>query len=227
MVKGEKAMELKVARINAFSIAELWFRALWVLWRNYEPNIYTVDKGSFERVHQRREFDYFVGHITNPGQDMVVHIPENSSIPRFIDMEKINSYFAEYIINPDVAPNEEYTYGERIMASLPEVLTILKKAPNTNQAIIQVGQPSDIYLENPPCLRHIDCRIKDNKLHFFIYFRSWDLFYGLPENLGGLQLLKEYMAMELNLEDGEMVVSSKGLHVYDTAWKYVKELVKA
>ena len=57
--------------------------------------------------------------------------------------------------------------------------------------ILQVGQPTDMLLQDPPCLRHIDTRIQDGKLHFYPYFRSWDLWGGFPANLGGIQLMKE------------------------------------
>lgn len=67
------------------------------------------------------------------------------------------------------------------------------------------------------CLRHIDSRIQDNKLHFFPYFRSWDLWGGFPANLAGISLLQEYMAAEIGIEQGEMIVSSKGLHIYGYA----------
>jgi hypothetical protein len=68
------------------------------------------------------------------------------------------------------------------------------------------------------CLRLIDFKIKENKLNFIVYFRSHDLWAGFPENLGGLQLLKEYMAIELGVEDGEIIEVSKGLHLYDYQW---------
>ncbi|MGD9037387.1 MAG: hypothetical protein PVF10_12560, partial [Syntrophobacterales bacterium] len=41
---------------------------------------------------------------------------------------------------------------------------------------------------------------------------------GYPANLGGVQLLKEYMASEIGVGDGEMIVASKGLHIYDYAF---------
>jgi len=91
-----------------------------------------------------------------------------------------------------------------------------------NQLILQVGNPDDLLLVDPPCLRHIDTRIQDNKLHFFVYFRSWDLWGGLPANLAGIQYLKNYMSNEIGVEDGEMVVESKGLHIYG----YAEDLVK-
>ena len=70
------------------------------------------------------------------------------------------------------------------------------------------------------CLRGIDTWIDNNKLHFWVYFRSWDLWAGFPTNLGGIQLLKEHMAERIGVEDGLMVVSSKDLHIYEYAWPY-------
>jgi thymidylate synthase len=88
--------------------------------------------------------------------------------------------------------------------------------------VLQVARPEDIILEDPPCLRHIDTRIQDDKLHFFIYFRSWDLWGGLPANLAGIETLHKYMAEEIGVEQGEFIVESKGLHLYG----YAEELAK-
>jgi thymidylate synthase len=87
---------------------------------------------------------------------------------------------------------------------------------------MEVGIPMDIYKKDPPCLRLIDTRIRDGKLHFIVYFRSWDLWSGFPANLGAIQMLKEYMAAEIGVEDGEIIASSKGLHIYDYAWDLAK-----
>ncbi len=91
-----------------------------------------------------------------------------------------------------------------------------------NQMVLQVAHPSDLTLLDPPCLRSIDTRIQDGVLHFVVYFRSWDLWGGLPANLAGIQNLKEYMANAIGVEDGEMIVESKGLHLYG----YAEDLAK-
>lgn len=91
-----------------------------------------------------------------------------------------------------------------------------------NQMVLQVAHPSDVTLVDPPCLRSIDTRIQDETLHFMVYFRSWDLWGGVPANLAGIQNLKEYMAGEIGVKDGEMIVESKGLHLYG----YAEELAK-
>jgi thymidylate synthase len=113
--------------------------------------------------------------------------------------------------------------GELFINQIEWVIDTYKKyGHRNNQMVLQVAHPSDLTLLDPPCLRSIDTRIQDNKLYFFVYFRSWDLWGGLPANLAGIQHLKEYMAAEIGVQDGEMIVESKGLHLYG----YAEDLAK-
>ena len=101
--------------------------------------------------------------------------------------------------------------------------TYKKFGERNNQMVLQVAHPSDLTLLDPPCLRSIDTRVQDGKLHFTsVLFRSWDLWGGMPANLAAIQTLKEYMSAEIGLEDGEMIVESKGLHLYG----YAEDLAK-
>lgn len=102
------------------------------------------------------------------------------------------------------------------------IATYKQHGQRNNQMVLQIAHPTDIALLDPPCLRSIDTRIQDGKLIFFVYFRSWDLWGGLPANLAGIQNLKEYMANEIGVDDGEMLVESKGLHLYG----YAEDLAK-
>ena len=112
--------------------------------------------------------------------------------------------------------------GIRIIENLPfhlvnqiemMIWTYKNKGHRNNQMILQVGQPDDILLTDPPCLRHIDTRVQDGQLHFYPYFRSWDLWGGLPANLAAIETLRQYAAAEIGLEKGgEIIASSKGLH---------------
>jgi thymidylate synthase len=99
------------------------------------------------------------------------------------------------------------------------IWTYKNKGHRNNQMIMQVGQPSDMVLQDPPCLRHIDTRIQDGKLHFYPYFRSWDLWGGLPANLGAIELMKQYCAEQIGVENGEIIATSKGLHLYNYVWE--------
>lgn len=104
------------------------------------------------------------------------------------------------------------------------IWTYKNKGYRNNQMTMSISTPIDMLLQDPCCLRSIDTRIQGGKLHFFLYFRSWDLYGGFPANLGGVQLLKEYCALEIGVEDGEIIVSSKGLHLYDYTFDIAKML---
>jgi thymidylate synthase len=102
------------------------------------------------------------------------------------------------------------------------IWTYKNKGTRNNQMVLQVAHPSDILLKDPPCLRQIDTRLQDGKLNFFVYFRSWDLWNGFPANLGGIQLLKEYIVSCIGVEDGDIIATSKGLHLYDHCFDIAK-----
>ena len=211
---------MRLYTVEAFDIPEAWFKCLALVLD--EGREYTVEKGSYEGT-KRKELDYITIHIQNPGmRPLIPVIPPGMPVEPPTNLSYVYDYFENYLMSPVVAENETYTYGSRIHVSLFEVIEMLKKSPDTNQAIIQVGSPTDIFLEDPPCLRHIDCRLQGGRLHFIIYFRSWDLWGGFPTNLAGLQLLKEFMAEEIGCADGEMICSSKGLHLYEYAWPVAK-----
>ena len=81
-------------------------------------------------------------------------------------------------------------------------------------------------MDDPPCLRVITFKVVRGLLQMSLFFRSWDLFAGLPENLGGLQLLKEYVLAQLDFEvqDGPIVAYSDGLHIYEQYFGLVNAL---
>lgn len=72
------------------------------------------------------------------------------------------------------------------------------------------------------CLRGVDTAIKYNKLHFSIHFRSWNLWNGLPANLACLQMVKEYMAEQIGVEDGEMFITCLKLGLAESCFDLAK-----
>ena len=137
-------------------------------------------------------------------------------------MEYVESYLP-YLMNAHKKKGEQYTYGQDLEEQISKVIEMYTRdGHNTNQAFMAVGDGQSIDLEDPPCLRAIDTRIRDGKLHFIVYFRSWDLWAGFPSNLAAIQLLKEYMAGEVGVGDGELLALSKGLHLYEYAWEQAR-----
>lgn len=233
---------LKPVYIDAFDLDDAWFQALNKILD--EGHVYTITRGSYEG-QKRLEFDFVTIRVRNPGHQIIPIIPEGMGIPAPTDMEYIQGYLS-YLMTGQKTDSEDYTYGERLVEpkvrvpkvsggkrlseeiplncnQIEEVIRIYKEqGAGTNQAVMEIGMPSDLKLADPPCLRLIDTRVRYGKLHFILYFRSWDLWGGFPSNCGGLQLVKQYMAGEIGVEDGEIIAVSKGLHLYDYSWDLAK-----
>lgn len=221
---------MKLEFIEATTLPDAWFQCIYRILDVGKK--YVIDRGSYEG-QQRLEFDYVTVHIKHPeARPLLPEIPIQLSIPNPVEEGYLEEYLP-YLMTSTRKSNEDYTYGERLVGfhtaddwfpdQIQSVINMYKNdGYNTNQACMSVSIPSDINLSDPPCLRQIDTRISDGKLHFIVYFRSWDLWNGFPANLGAVQLLKEYMVGEIGVEDGEIIASSKGLHLYDYIWELAK-----
>jgi thymidylate synthase len=206
--------------ITARDLPDAWFQCVYQILDT--GRTYTIDRGSYEG-QKRIEFDYITIHIKYPGKrPLLPDIPPALGIPNPVDNDYLDQYLP-YVMTSTKKEGEEYTYGEYLEPQIKEVIRMYREdGHGTNQAYMTVGDPKTLYLSDPPCLRGIDTRIKDNKLHFAVYFRSWDLWNGFPANLGAIQLLKEYMAESIGVEDGQIIAASKGLHLYDYIWELAK-----
>ena len=211
---------MELVFIEARDLPDAWFQCVYQILE--KGRTYTIDRGSFEG-QERLEFDYVTVHIKYPGtRPLLPDIPPSLGIPNPVASDYLDQYLP-YLMTSAKKEGEEYTYGEYLEPQIDEVIRMYgEEGHGTNQAYMTVGEPRTIYLEDPPCLRGIDTRIKDNKLHFITYFRSWDLWNGFPANLGAIQLLKEYMAENIGVADGEIIAASKGLHLYDYIWELAK-----
>jgi thymidylate synthase len=204
-------MDLTV--INAHTIGDAWFQCLHKAL--FEGRSYFIQQGSFEGK-QRKEIPLVAITIRHPGirplrPDVPVGVPPPTT-------DEVIEEYMSYLMTSHKQVNEEYTYGEDLAAQIEEVIKRYKQGFDTNQMCMTIGSRNSIYLKDPPCLRIVDTRIQENTLHFVLYFRSWDLWGGFPTNLGGLQLLKEYMAKEIGVNDGSLAAFSKGLHLYEHCW---------
>ena len=226
---------MNIALIKARDLPEAWFLAVKKCLT--EGREYTISKGSFEGT-KRKEFEFVVVEIEHPGvRPLAPWVPDG--VPAPASEEYIESYFSE-LLNPEKAEHEHYRYGECISDTqynqVEEVIRRYKQwGHDTNRCCMSVGSKQSIFLyrreeetgeqASSQCLRVVDTAIRDGALHFYIYFRSWDLYAGFPVNLGGLQLLKEYMSEQIGVGDGSIVACSKGLHLYSHSWEAARSAV--
>jgi thymidylate synthase len=224
--------------LKAKTISDAWFQLIYNIFDNsYTQNI---QRGSFEKEQYRLQYPGIAVYIEHPADDMVPIIPPALGIPSPTTAEYIEDYFANYLMDPNISENETYRYSSRIHNPMPKggtqlqrAVDMLKETPQTNQAVVEIGTPEDYDVcygkddkLDPPCLRLLDFKAipygNGLRLTVTAYFRSWDLWAGFPSNLGGLELLKQYVAGETGLENGPMYAYSAGAHIYG----YQEELAK-
>ena len=174
--------------IDAFDLDDAWFQTLSEILD--KGHVYTITRGSYEG-QRRLEFDFVVVKVRKPSHQIIPIIPEGMSIPSPTDMDYIQGYLS-YLLTGTKTETEDYTYGERLVEpkvkikqnvggkdllkemplevnQVEEVIRMYKEQGHgTNQAIMEIGMPSDIKLVDPPCLRLIDTRIRYGKLHFIL-----------------------------------------------------------
>ena len=235
--------------IKAKSINDLWFKTLRRILQTDENGNFKwsystgiIQKGSFEGEQTRLQLPAFAAEVEYPLVDNIVMLPEGSTLPAPTSPEKAQAYFEEYILGSELKENETYTYGSRINISLWKVIEMLKQTPVTNQAVIEIARPEDVVLckgkdgkDDPPCLRLITFKVRpaydaatgklvrtDSRLDLSCFFRSWDLYSGMPENLAGISKLLQFVSDEIEIPAGKLYAYSDGLHLY----KYQKELAE-
>ena len=167
-----------------------------------------------------------------------IQYPEQLGIPRVNSDEVIEDYFVDYLANGKISSNETYTYGSRMnnyftkcehcgninfFNQIDWIVEHFKKFPNNNHCCVQIAKGDDVTLEHAPCARSVSFKIVDKKLNMMLFFRSWDLYSGLPTNLGGFQLLNELIASRIGLKTGKLFGVSDGLHIYSYSLPVIKQ----
>lgn len=220
---------MKLYTITARDLPDAWFQAVDLIINHGRSWI--IDHGSYHG-EKRLDLDYVTIHITDPGaRPLIPELPPYLSIPPPTTMQYVEDEYLPYIMtNSPPRQNESYTYGTRVTEQMEEIIRrYSQNGFGSNQECIAVAYPEDIKLDDPPCLRQIDTKITNNSIHndvmeleFFVYFRSNDLWGGFPANMAAIRLMQEYMAECIGVQAGEIVYSSKSLHLYN----FIEEIAK-
>lgn len=147
--------ELLPVTITARDLDDAWFQVInAIMDHGYR---YPVERGSYEGT-DRIELDFATVFVKDPGSGPLLPIiPDGLGIPPLADEDYVKcEYFPLYLLSDTLQPNEEYTYGQRIMwpveddllgetrAQVEWAIKILKDSGgNTNQATIEIGRPED------------------------------------------------------------------------------------
>lgn len=149
--------------------------------------------------------------IRNP---YIIDISDKS---RWKSINALNEYSKEIIT--DIIPEGfNYTYGNLLMHPIDQierVIKILSEDRNSRQATMMLGDAYSLNMEDPPCCRIVDIKIRDCKVNMTLWFRSHDVT-AYPANAYGFAQLQKYIASRLNLECGFMGITGNSLHLYES-----------
>lgn len=125
------------------TIGEAWLNVCQRCLR--QGRTYTITRGSYTGQQRKQLLAFMISH---PGTRPLGL--EYKGMP-ISDDESIGRYFEDYLIDTRLTANEQYTYANRFAPYLETVGEMLRQAPGTNQATIEVGRPEDLGLTDPPC----------------------------------------------------------------------------
>lgn len=226
--------------VEASTIAQAWRDVMWLCLESPTSIKYKIENAS-----KVDEFGSFIGQFRLQLPYVTIKIKQpwiwepftaETSPFRPTDPEAIDNYFVKYLMDDNLEPNEIYKYSTWIKPQVEDIIqNLIISNGRTNQATINVGDNSCTKMSDPPCLRVMSFKAIDGTLKMSIFFRSWDLVCGMPENISGFQKVKEYVLEMVNsgleenksdvrLQDGEIFCYSDGLHIYSSYFDMVKTL---
>lgn len=102
---------------------------------------------------------------------------------------------------------------------LQAVISMLRKDPNSRQAVCQIWNPEDLekHTVDKACNMSIVFRIRNGELCVTVYNRSNDMIWGAyGANVVQFSMIQEYVAAQLGLPLGTYTQVSNSYHVYTT-----------
>lgn len=220
---------MKHVTIESFDIPDAWFKAVSTIWNQGE--IFVVGHGS--ECTETKKLDVTI-HISHP--ENLPYVADKAPT----DMKHVQEYGLTYLYT-SFKGDHPYTYGSRLREIVDQVYEIIKaivKDPRNRQLTMTIRIPEDVTNPEPPCLTMMDIEILNGRVNLTCYFRSWDAYGALNENIAGIFIFLQALVNDVNeiliaegksdnelLSTGEMIFHSKNCHIYERCYPYVEELL--
>lgn len=124
------------------------------------------------------------------------------------DKGLVNSNYGAYIFTKLDEQNNQLSVWNT-------TINMLKKDPDTRQAIIQIPIMPHRGDKDTPCTSSIQFLLRNNKLNCIVYMRSCDLWFGFPNDATQFMLWQMRVANALDVELGFYEHHCGSLHVYE------------
>lgn len=108
-------------------------------------------------------------------------------------------------------------YGPRTRRQLPQVVDLLRRDPDSRQAVLTVwnGRELDQPCRDVPCTTSVQFLLRDDQLHTRFVMRSSDAILGIPYDWWFVSRLGVAVASALDVEVGSFTHTTGSLHFYD------------
>lgn len=142
--------------IRARDLDDAWHQLLWNV--NEYGRRYKISSGSFEGA-ERLSFDFVSGFISNPHvEPLTPRMPEGSNLPSPCTDDDAFNYFANYLMDAKLAPNEHYKYASFIKGGnelcetrqIDWIINHLKEQPQNEHCYCTIGNPEDLLNYDKP-----------------------------------------------------------------------------
>lgn len=149
-------------------------------------------------------------------------------------LDFIEHYIRDYGDFSDDGKTIYGAYGPRIFgkgsnAQVSRVIQLLKRKPDSRQAVIQIFDRKDILAKHSdiPCTCTLQFMVREQRLHLLTSMRSNDAWMGLPHDVFSFTMIQELVARSLGLELGDYKHYVGSLHLYEDvtakAIRYLEE----
>lgn len=107
------------------------------------------------------------------------------------------------------------TANGEFVDQITDVVEQIKNNPTSRRLLVNAWNPGEVdHMALPPCHYAFQFFVADGKLSLMWQQRSVDTFIGLPFNIASYALLTHLVALECNLEVGELIFTGGDVHLY-------------
>jgi len=228
---------------------------------DYRTAIKQLMENGFEAAPRGQQTREIIGYnfvLTDP-RNRIVNFPARKTSLKYLlgefiwyvsgssDPAAILPYakFWDSIRNPDGTVNSNYghrlfghhaasnvTRNGEVMSQWNAVVDILKKDPDSRQAVINIHLPQDRWEGNKdtPCTLSLQFFIREWRLHMIVTMRSNDVIMGTSNDIFQFTMLQEALALQLRetmpaLELGFYYHNAGSLHIYERHFEMAKNII--
>ena len=167
------------------------------------------------------------------GSDSTEFISKYASFWRSLSDDDVhaNSAYGKYIFKPMPIKGHGVKYDSydetlRQESQWEFCKKLLKKEPNTRQAIIHI-KPVQMYASlDTVCTLYLQFMLRDNKLDLHVGMRSNDVLFGTTYDVFMFTFLQELMASELGVQVGTYYHHANNIHIYHRDLPIVERMLK-